>query len=162
MAMTKAEQARMENLEKALKYARALRWPDYAQPSPMTIVEIDANKTSGGVKWRGEHEKVAMGWLANSYDRGRVERGCSNGTNHGSGNTTSTQGCGRLFRSEADAWRFIRLEMTERFSEILASVDERIERAEVSDHQNAGVPGETGQPKAGSPLPAPKAANGEG
>lgn len=36
MAMTKAEQQRVADLEKGLAMARALRWPEYNMPAPLT------------------------------------------------------------------------------------------------------------------------------
>jgi hypothetical protein len=121
MAMTKAERLRMETLDKALRLARALHWPTYAEPAPMTREEIEAAKVPGGTKY-GRQQMVALGWFANSYSR-HVERGCSNGVNHGHGDKTSAQGMGQLFRTEADAWRFIRCELTREYAERLAAID---------------------------------------
>lgn len=127
MAMTKGERERMERLERAVKLSRAMSWPSYPLPSPMTGYEIDAEKVDGAVRY-GSPERIARGWFANSYDGGTVTHGCSNGTNHSSrsADSTNTQGTGRMYRTEADAWMVVRIEMTEKFSAILADVDARI------------------------------------
>lgn len=126
MAMTKGEKERMAQLERAVRLARAMRWPEYPMPEPLTEEQIKANLVPGGLHY-GHTQMVALGWLANSH-RPSVEAGCSNGTNHGTGNTTSTQGAGRLYASELEAWQAIRIAMTERHAEQLARVDAEIER----------------------------------
>ena len=126
MAMTKAEQQRVADLEKGLAMARALRWPEYNMPAPLTRQEIENSKEPGGIKFKGhDPQMVCFGWFGNAHT-GEVWRGCSDGINHGTGDTTSTQGMGRMFNSEADAWRAVRYEMTERFSERLARIDAKI------------------------------------
>lgn len=128
MAMTKAEKERMERLERDIQLAKAMRWPDYGKPASMTKAEIDGAKAPGGLRF-GTVQMVARGWFANAYDQGRVSYGCSDGTNHDStGDKTSTQGMGRMFASEADAWRHVRVEMTERFAATLARVDAELAR----------------------------------
>lgn len=123
--MTKAEAQRMADLEKSVAMARSLRWPEYAVPAAMTEAEIRANLKQGGIKY-GQPEYVCRGWFPNGYS-GRVTYGCSNGTTHNSdGETTNTQNMGRMFLTEADAWRVVRYEMTLRFAEELARIDEEL------------------------------------
>lgn len=125
MAMTKAETKRMADLEEALACARAMRWPEYNMPAPMTEAEIRANLVDGGMKY-GRPDRVARGWFANGYSS-RVTYGCSNGIYHSAeGDITTSQQMGRMFSSEADAWRAVRYEMTERYAEALARVDAKI------------------------------------
>lgn len=131
MAMTKAEQKRMADLEDALRRARAMRWPEYNMPAPMTEADIKANLVEGGIRYQGrEPQQVARGYFANSYN-GRVSYGCSNGTSHNAdGDVTSTQNMGVMYATKADAWRAVRYQMTERFSAQLAKVDQEIADAE--------------------------------
>ena len=126
MAMTKTEKARMDELQRGIRAAKAMRWPEYGMPAPMTRAEIEAAMIEGGTK-QGAMQMVARGWFHNAHDSGRVTYGCSNGTNHDrNGDRTSTQHMGLMFKTEADAWRAIRVEMTERFAEQLARIDEKI------------------------------------
>lgn len=134
MAMTKAEQARMARFERDVALAKAMAWPTYSAPAPMTKADIESNLVDGGVRYAGHFpQQVARGWFANSFQHGNVSFGCSNGTNsNSSGDTTCSQGMGRMFVSELDAWRTIRLELTERYAENLARIDVEIKRCEES------------------------------
>lgn len=132
MAMTKAETARVAQLEQDITLLKAMKWPDYGRPASMTRADIEANLVDGGTRY-GATQKVARGWFASSYDRGSVSYGCSNGVScNGSGDITSTQGMGRMFWTELHAWQAVRLEMTERFAATLARVDAEIERVSSS------------------------------
>jgi len=129
MAMNKTEQAAFEKLRSDLALSRAMRWPDYPEPAPMTRAEIEANKVDGGMKW-GKPQKVARGWFQNAYDQ-RISHGCSDGHGHDRhGDTTSSQGMGRMYATKADALRAMRIEMTENFAGRLAAVDRQIAEAE--------------------------------
>lgn len=131
MSMNKTEQAHMATLEHALRLARALHWPTYAEPAPMTREEIEAAKVPGGCRrYTSEPQRVALGWFGGTYDGGNVRNGCSDGINHGDGNTTTTQGMGRLFRTEAEAWRFVRMELTRQYAERLAKIDAKLQELE--------------------------------
>jgi hypothetical protein len=130
MAMTKAEAKRLADLDEALALARSMRWPDYNMPAPMTEADIKTNLVEGGIKYRGQPEKVARGYFANSHS-GRVTYGCSDGFSHSSeGDTTNTHHMGRMYANEADAWRTVRYEMTLRFAKELARVDQKIDETE--------------------------------
>lgn len=128
MAMTKAEKARMEELEEALALARALRWPEYPAPAPMTQAEINANLVEGGMKF-GSKQMVARGYFPHCYsnDRPAITYGCSDGYNHSTNrDVTSTQQCGSMFAAAVDAWRWIRVKKTEEFAKYLAHIDKLI------------------------------------
>ena len=130
--MTKAEQKRMADLEEALALARSMRWPEYNLPASMTESEIRANLVDGGIRY-GSPQKVARGYFTNSHT-GRVTYGCSDGIHHSAdGDTTTTQGMGVMYLTEADAWRAVRYRMTERFARELAKVDQKI--SETESHQ---------------------------
>ena len=119
----------MAELEHALLLARAMRFPDYPVPRPMTYEEIKANLVEGGVR-HGHPQKVARGWFYNAYIGshtsygGRVTYGCSDGIHHSTeGDTTTTQDCGRMYRTKADAVMALRHDLTTQCAEILAKVD---------------------------------------
>ncbi len=121
MAMTKAEAARVETLELGIRLAKAMRWPEYNSPAPMTKAEIEAAKPSQA------YGAVARGWFANSYGEGHVTYGCSSGTLHNiDGDKTNSQTMGSMYSCEIDAWRSIRLDLTEQYAKRLARVDEKI------------------------------------
>ena len=127
MAMTKAERERLSRAENDLASAKALSWPSYQKPKPMTADEIRSNLVNGGKKW-GNTERVARGWFSHYHSENwQATYGCSNGFSHSvQGDTTSTQGAGKMFSSKADALRAIRIEATERFAFLLAKLDEAI------------------------------------
>lgn len=129
MAMTKAEKARMAELEHALGLARALRFPDYPVPTPMTREEIKASLVDGGTRY-GKAQQVARGWFYNAYLGGagdyanRVTYGCSDGIGHDrDGDTTSSQNMGRMYRTRGEAVMAMRHELTTACAEVLAKVD---------------------------------------
>lgn len=128
MAMNKAERAELQAARDALALVRAMHFPDYPVPRPMTRDEIDAAKVDGGFRY-GRPERVARGYFYNvhlsSFTRAvSVSFGCSNGTTHSpSGDTTNTQNMGRMYRSEADAYRAARHELTTAVAKLLAQVD---------------------------------------
>ena len=125
MAMTKKEQAELQRLRDDLDLARAMRWPDYAQPAPMTEAEIKANLVEGGLKY-GSRQMVARGWFC-AASTGRVTYGCSSGLFHSrEGDTTNTQNMGVMYATKADALRAMRIEMTQAFARNLAEVDKQI------------------------------------
>lgn len=133
MAMNKTEQKRMADLDHALRLARALRWPDYPEPAPMSGAEINDSKAPGGFKRylreTQEREMVARGWFVSTYQQGNVTYGCSNGVNHDrDGDSTSTQGMGQMFRTEEEAYRYLRVLKTREYAEHLAKIDAEIER----------------------------------
>jgi len=127
MAMNKAERQRLENLEHDLEIERALRFPCFSRPSPMTIDDIKANLVEGGDKYKtGEPEMVARGWFMNEHT-GRVTYGCSNGHYHSTdGDTTTSQFAGAMYASQYEALCALRWAATTRAAEKLAEIDLRI------------------------------------
>lgn len=130
MAMTKAERAEMERLWADLAMARAMRWPSYPKPAPMTLEDIKANIVDGGVQY-GRPQKVARGWFYNAYlshSYPDVTQGCSTGFVHStSGDVATTQNRGRMYARKVDALRAMRHDLTEFVASILAKVDQQIE-----------------------------------
>lgn len=134
MVMNKREKAEMQRLEEELRMAKALRWPSYEKPAAMTREEIEENKTEGGTKW-GRPDIVARGWFysshISSYSNLTATYGCSNGLNHNSnGDTTRTQGMGRMFRTKREALMALRTDATIHVASILAGIDAQIETCE--------------------------------
>ena len=127
MAMNKKEQAEMDRLRSDLALARAMRWPSYPKPAPVTREWIDANLVDGGMQM-GRRQRVARGWFINSYIDGygspRATFGCSDGYGHNSdGDTTTTQKMGRMYATKEEALQALRWEVTERVAAILAGID---------------------------------------
>lgn len=133
MARTKKDQAEFERLYHDLAMARSMRWPEYPMPAPMTTSQILDNLEDGGIRW-GSPQKVARGWfpIAGGYSgSARVTHGCSNGVSHSrDGNETTTQGMGRMYKTQADAWRALRHELTINFAHELAKIDNHIKECE--------------------------------
>lgn len=130
MAMNKSEKAEMDRLRHDLALARAMRWPDYPRPAPMTREDIAANLIDGGMKY-GSPQKVARGWFVFShlggFSDGRVSYGCSDGIHHSAeGDATTTKQMGVMYATKRDALHVLRLELTEKCAEILARVDRMI------------------------------------
>jgi hypothetical protein len=129
MAMTKAEKARMQELEHALRLSRAMRFPDYPVPQPMTREEIDASLAPGGF-YLGRQQMVARGWFYHANVGGyggysnSVTYGCSNGMSHSrEGDYTTSQNMGRMYRTKSEAFMALRHELTTKCAEILADID---------------------------------------
>jgi len=145
--MNKKEQAEMQKMRDDLALARAMRWPDYPKPAPMSRDEIKAKLVEGGIQF-GRRQMVARGWFYNAYlgwySAPRATYGCSDGLNHNSeGDTTSTQNVGRLFVTQSDALRALRLDLTEQCARVLAAVDRQI-----ADADNAALSPEAPKPEA--------------
>lgn len=122
MAMTKAERAELQEARDALALVRAMHFPDYPVPQPMTLDEILASLEPGGLR-HGSPQMVAFGW---NIARGEAIKVCSNGYNSGWGDTTSSQGMGVLYRSPLDAWRAHRHAETTKAAKHLAEIDAAI------------------------------------
>jgi hypothetical protein len=143
MAMNKKEQAEMDALRNALAEAKAMRWPDYPAPAPVTRQWIEANLVDGGMKY-GRPQKVARGWFYNShlggYGSPGVTYGCSDGMNHDKvEDKTSVQGAGRMYATKLEALQALRIELTQRCAGILASVDRQILDAGLPDADDAAL-----------------------
>lgn len=112
MAMTKHEQAEMEELRIRL----ALAWPEYPVPQAVSFATgIGSNH-------------LRSGWFMNAYN-GEISEGCSTGVFHSRRSTTKTdsQNAGKMYDSKLDALKAMRHEMTREFAEKLRKVDQKIE-----------------------------------
>lgn len=122
MSMNKAEKAEMAALRDALALSRAMKFPDYAVPNAMSTAEI--MEARGG--WSG----VVRGWFyvaslggIGGYSN-TVTYGCSNGISHNrTGDKTTTQGGGRMYRTKLDALQALRHDLTKEAAKELAHVD---------------------------------------
>lgn len=115
MAMTKAEQKRMADLESDLVLAKALRWPDY-KPLRLDAAAIAAAKDWGD---------VTAAWWFNAHNLS-VGDGCfsSNAhSTHGITKTTTQQVGGPWFETKRDALMALRIEMTMDAAKKLARID---------------------------------------
>lgn len=127
MAMTKAEKARMEELETAL----AMHWPAYPDPAPLTLQAIkalgeDIPRKDQSVASYGPTKRAARGWFQNAYSV-RITRGWSDGhhcnrdAEYGDG--ASRMDGNKMYATKQEAAMAMRLEMTREFARKLASVD---------------------------------------
>lgn len=136
MAMNKAEKAELEEARNALALVRAMHFPDYPVPEPMTYEEINASFVDGGKQF-GQTQRVARGWFYNAnlgghggYSNG-VTHGCSNGINHSrEGDVTTTQQAGRMYRTKLEALQALRHDLTTQAAKVLAAVDAQIAGAD--------------------------------
>lgn len=122
--MTKKEQAAMDALRGELARAKALCFPQYPKPEPLTADDLrPVDKNAGG---------VVVAWHQNNYEcRFEVRQGCSNGVFHSTWGTdkTTSQGAGTFYRTKLEALQVARHEMTERYADTLARIDAAIEDA---------------------------------
>lgn len=131
--MNKKEQVAFER-----DMARAMRWPEYDKPLPMTIEQIRAEIEAGNTKEFNDgysrHATVPafVGWGFYFHrDEGRVYSVAvttvSRGIISNGGNVSSWSRDGyAVYWTEADALRALRHAMTERFASLLAATDSRI------------------------------------
>lgn len=134
MAMNNKEKAEMERLRADLALARAMRWPSYPKPAPVTAQWIKDNLVDGGVRY-GQPQKVARGWFYNAYLGGysspSATYGCSDGVHHNTqGDTTASQNAGRMFATKREALEALRIDLTEMVAKVLAGVDRQIDEAD--------------------------------
>lgn len=136
MAMNKKELAEMERLRADLALARALRWPSYPKPKPVTREWIEANLIDGDPKYgSGRPSRIAQGWFYSAYLGGYrgpdVSHGCSDGLYHSPSDPrkTTTQNMGRMYATKAEALMALRHDVTETVANILARIDRDLEEA---------------------------------
>lgn len=127
MAMTKAEKARMEELETAL----AMHWPAYPEPVAMTEAEMkvlaeDIPRQDQSISAYGPTRRAARGWFQNAYSV-NVTRGWSDGShcnrNSDYGDGASRMEGNRMYATKKAAAMAMRIEMTRDFAAKLAAVD---------------------------------------
>lgn len=131
MAMTKAETARVAELERELTLRKVLSWPA-AAPAPMPLPTGTA---------------TATGWLvAGDLRTGpRVELAWSQSDRHGWGwaptrGGSASKGGIRLYRTKLDAIIAARMTMTEQAAEILAKLDSAIDAERQRERPTDGQP----------------------
>ena len=117
--MTKAEQQHIENLQRELCEAKALRWSGLAMPERMQIPKTG----------------YVNGWIERACERDAVEAWTEN-KYHGYGVRTTKKskdvamhGGERLFVTKLEALTALRLVKEQEFAEMLAVIDQDIENA---------------------------------
>lgn len=126
MPMTKAEKARMAELEKQLLLARALRFTDPVEP------DVPIPATFG-------KERLAKGFLFNAYTP-RVVPACSSSVFHafGRNDQTDSQGARRLFSTRLRALRALRHAVEMECAQKLAGIDLQIEQELAGEGEENG------------------------
>lgn len=111
MAMTKAEKARLEELENALRIAKAFRFTEEVRP--------DVNLPVNG---------LAKGFLFNDYTR-EVVPACTSWSNHAFGrdDRTDSQRGRRLYSTRLLALKALRYAVEQVVASQLAEIDRQIE-----------------------------------
>lgn len=124
MSLTKAEKA----LIQSLRDQASLTLPPYEEPQPISEDELGTKRPAG--------QKYVTGWFMNPYTR-RVTLGWSDGYRHNNEAEspvddaqyralTCSQGAGRMYRSQRDAWRALRWVATRHAMEELGGLDAMI------------------------------------
>jgi hypothetical protein len=134
MAMTKAEKQRMEELEKEVRIARALRYSTHSPPTmiraePQTSQHICGYFVFGsridGRIYPAEHA-ITEAW-STSVSHGQGKR---------DGRLSGSQGSRALYRTRHDALIGLRLEKEKEFASTLADIDRAIEAAAKEEIEN--------------------------
>ncbi len=119
MAMTKAEKQHLQDLERQLREAKALRFTD--------PVEVDLPPPDN-------FRALSKGWsfwvptVYLRHNSPRVEKACSSSISHGTGwEKVCSQNPRWLYSTELLAWKAARREAEEETARLLAYIDERIE-----------------------------------
>ena len=114
MAMTKAERAKMDDLERRLREAMAFRFTDPVEPD----VEIPE-----------EHGELRKGWLFNEC-AATVACVCTSPIAHGYGGDDDTHlhGARRLYSTRLRALRALRNALERKYAKLLADIDRHIEK----------------------------------
>lgn len=134
MAMTKKEQAEMDRLRDARDFARALRWPEYAEPTKIPVPDGPFGFHTQGWDFRVQRAVEMAGRPHRSADDLVIEA-WSESNAHGMGQhitgfgRSASQGGIELYETRADALRALRLDVTERFARVLATIDAEIAKA---------------------------------
>jgi hypothetical protein len=113
MAMTKAEKARLDELENQLRIAKAFRFTDEVRPDVMPPARSN---------------DLAKGFLFNDYTR-EVAVACTSSVYHayGQDDRTTTQRARCLYSTRLRALRALRHSVEKIVSEQLAEIDREIE-----------------------------------
>lgn len=135
MAMNKTERALLDTYVTGMRQARALRWPEFEPPAPMTRAEIDlelAGPNAIEVERYSSTTRVFKGWYFNEY-RGCVEPVGAAAVHYCYFDHTGMKVSGwtqaaRIYRTREDALRALRHVMTVKAANELAAIDALIEK----------------------------------
>ena len=135
MAMTKKEREQFDKAIHERNMARAMRWPEYDHPKPAPV------QTNGGIElsFRGYVVTGSFNGLigAGPQLRGvwstRVSHQHSEPDATAPPSGTSSQGTGKAYLTQADAWRAYRLEITRKIAAHLAMIDGEIYQHDSGD-----------------------------
>lgn len=125
--MTKAEQQQIENLQRELREAKALRWSGFAMPERMQVPK--AGYVDGWIERTRERE-VAKAWTENKY-HGYGVRGARKPKN------TALHGGLRLFATKLEGLTALRIAKEQEFAEMLVVIDQNIENARADSTADA-------------------------
>lgn len=132
MAMTKDEKQRMEELEKEVRLARALRYSTYAPPKKIRASR-EAPEITGylsfGSRMNGplDVERSVVAAWSGTVSHGQGKR---------DGRLSGSQGGRALYRTKRDALIGLRLEKERDFAATLADIDRAIEAAAKEEIEN--------------------------
>jgi hypothetical protein len=134
MAMTKAEKQRMEELEKEVRIARALRYSAYSPPTMIRAEPQTSQHICGyfvfGSRIDGRiypaERAITEAW-STSVSHGQGKHG---------GRLSGSQGSRALYRTRHDALIGLRLEKEKEFASTLADIDRAIEAAAKEEIEN--------------------------
>jgi hypothetical protein len=126
--LTKPQREEFDRLTAERDMARALRWPEYTKPQPMTRAEIDLELKAGNTvqapsDYRSGPRDVFVGWTFSTYRDGQVYKIGSDGHGHTHLSGSWSQGGGLIYRHKVEAVAALRYEKTEEFAKALAAID---------------------------------------
>lgn len=137
--MNKKEQAAFDEAVTDMYAARALRWQD-DKPEPMSVDEIKAEIAAGNaveILRYGQPRKIFSGWSYNAYGEGYVSVLGHDGVYsygaayNGKISDSASQSGGPIYRTQADALRALRYDMTVKYARSLAKIDAQIKAVTV-------------------------------
>ncbi len=165
MSMTKTEKARMDDLKREARIAKALSWPTY---KPEVMPEPKGG--SGGVV-RGfainpyrARERMAHGWVEHAastsfgHIRGNEDRVRAWAEGQGRTREGGTQRACVLYATRRDGLMAIRNILTRDFAGILADLDAAIEKESPADERDGRG---SGNPRVAAPRSALSDTTGE-
>jgi hypothetical protein len=141
MAMNKKEREEFDAARRYMNMAIAMRWPEYDKPEPMTYEEIKVEIAAGNATdfpnefGASGYRGAFVGWTYFIHTSGfKLRKTATTTVTHGpvedDGRVVSwsRDGC-RVYRTEADALRALRYDLTVKYASALAEVDARIKAA---------------------------------
>lgn len=132
MAMTKKEKAELEAAKSAeiaaknkLAEAKAMRWPEYEKPLPYTREELQIL-----CPYSGPENAMDVWYSLSMASYQKVRAGQATGNSHTIGGKLTQHGgslgIGTPYKTEEDAYRALRIELTEKYAKELAEIDAKI------------------------------------